>query len=109
MYSIEHVARELMLEPADLQEIYEEFFPEAAAMLSLCEREIQNDNEHLVRHGLHGIKGMAANLRMEELVGMLKEMEQWAKSGQFECIKSKLPALKQCIRSLEEQVEIYYT
>ena len=106
MYDLEKAAAELFLDPADLEEIYADFFAEAGRLLAAAKIQLaQGDFEHL-RQTLHALKGMAVNLRMERLGMLIRQAEGEAlrrdstlRAGLFGEIPRELEELRMQINS----------
>jgi len=108
MYDLTRAAAELYLEPADLQEIYEEFFAEAGGLLTSAKTQLaKGDFEHL-RQTLHALKGMAVNLRMERLGILARQAEGEALRHNDIPLEVLLGKILRELDELREQINNYY-
>lgn len=108
MYNIEDVAAELLLEPVDLQEIYHDFFAEAELLLQDCKTKAALSDFGELKKIVHALKGMAANLRMEQLVHLLRQAEQEITNRNIPLISDLLDAIALSIEELSRQVSSFY-
>ena len=75
-FTVESSARDLMLEPEDLKEIFEAFFEDAVVVLAEAEEASQNDDTATFCKRMHSLKGSALNLRMDVLGELAKQAEK---------------------------------
>lgn len=108
MYDIELAAAELLLEPADLQEIYRDFFLEAGILLANCEAKMAASDFDELRKTMHAVKGVAANLRMGRLVQLTRQAEQTITEQNISSLCSILTEIRCEIERLREQIDNFY-
>lgn len=108
MYDIKYVANDLLLEPTDLQDIYCDFFQEAAVLLGGCEEKMTALDFNGMRQDIHAVTGMAANLRMVQLVQLTRQTEQELMQQNGASLRSLLGAIRREIEALREQVNRFY-
>lgn len=108
MYSIEFAAAELMLDPADLQDIFADFFLEATAFFTSCREQLAMSAFPEAAKELHALKGMAANLRMQELSELVVRTEQEIKNQNIVQAHELLGKIHCEIETIRDQVKSYY-
>ena len=109
MYDLKRAAAELFLEPADLQEIYEDFFAEAGGLLTSAKTQLAKGDFENLRGTLHALKGMAANLRMERLGMLARQAEGEALRHDDILIEGLLGEIPRELDELREQINNYYS
>lgn len=75
-FTVESSARELMLEPEDLKEIFEAFFEDAAVVVAEAEEASRKSDTETFRRRMHSLKGSALNLRMDVLGELAQKAEK---------------------------------
>lgn len=108
MYNIEDVAADLGLQPVELQEIYDDFFLEAVLLLQGWENKLAVSDFHEMRQTMHALKGMAANLRMEQLVQLARQAERDIIGQNSAALSDLLEEVRRNIEELREQVNAFY-
>lgn len=107
-YQIDKIASEIMLDPHDLQEVYELFFEECKEALAQCRQVLQECDYNALRQIFHGLKGASANLRIELINNLTKKLEEAARLNDAQSIYTLLPQLKESIQQTEKQVKSYF-
>lgn len=108
MYDLKRAAAELFLEPADLQEIYEDFFSEAGGLLAAANTQLAKGDFENLRRTLHALKGMAANLRMERLSMLARQAGEEALRQDNTLLEGLLGEIPREIDELREQINNFY-
>ncbi|HBS59792.1 MAG: Hpt domain-containing protein [Bacillota bacterium] len=108
MYDLKRAAAELCLEPADLQEIYEDFFFEAGGLLAAGKTQLAKGDFENLRRTLHALKGMAVNLRMERL-GLLARQAGEALRQDHTLLEGLLGEIPREIDKLRAQINNFYS
>ena len=107
-YSVLETARELMLEPEDLEEIYELFFTDVKSWLQDYQQLATGDAGRLAAL-LHSLKGAANNLRMEETARKARQLEKEVLEGlSLPKTVCELEILQKDIGELEARVHEFY-
>lgn len=101
-YDIAMVAKEIMIEPEDLQEILEIYIQDAGNILSQCEKEYAAQNAGALAKLFHALKGSSLNLRLNNIGSLAAQLEKETKEGQFANVDIFLQEIKKEILSLQE-------
>lgn len=107
-YNVTAAAEELMLDTSDLQEVYELFFDEAKDLLAVCRQAVREQNYMSLGKPLHNLKGIASNLRMQEITALAVKLEELGATGKGEQIESYLLELQNKIDDMQEYVHNFY-
>lgn len=75
-YSVTQMAEELMLDPADVREIFDMFFEDAHPLLQEGISALQRGDRQLLSRKMHALKGSALNLRMDRLGNLAAQAEK---------------------------------
>lgn len=108
MYDIEHAAADLFLEPAELHEIYSDFFQEMAMLTARCEEKMAAADFAEMRQIMHAVKGMSANLRMNQLNQLARQAEQEIMKQNISSLCDLLAKIRRETDEIREQVDDYY-
>lgn len=106
-FTIETTAKELMLEPDELKEIFEAFFEDAVDVMAQAEQAVKEDDMKAFAKRMHSLKGSALNLRMEVIGEIARKAEKEAPAGRAER-EGILRDLQQEIEAARQVVTAYY-
>lgn len=104
-YDIEKTASYLMVKPEELVSILEFFFSESLEILTDCETGIRACDFDLLKKSFHSLKGSSSNFRMESLRHLAADLEAGAASNDLAAVSKLLPAFRQELHSIMEQVK----
>ncbi|NPV90039.1 MAG: Hpt domain-containing protein [Firmicutes bacterium] len=108
MYSIENAAAELMLEPAEMLEVYQIFIEDVPQRLDECQRGLNEMDLDRVRRTLHAVKSVASSLQMHELAGLVTTMEEDTGGEGPDRLKEELAAITREYHHLQAEIERFY-
>lgn len=107
-YDVGAVAAELLLEAADLEDVYLSFFEEVDAAVVQYRAAIVQQNFGELREIFHALKGSSSNLRMVPLTDVVIQLEQAAKNNDLALIQTCLPVFEHQIKDIRLQVQAFY-
>jgi len=107
-YDVTAVAEELMLDAAELQEIYEQFFDDAQDLLAVCKQCVNEQKNTDLAQALHNLKGVANNLRMKKIGGLATEFEKLIITGKGAQVEPYLTELHSAIGAMKEYITTFY-
>ncbi len=108
MYDINHAAAELFLEPPDLQEIYSIFFQEMTTLMAGYEEKMAVADFVEMRQIMHAVKGMSANLRMNQLAQLARQAEQEIINQNISPLYDLLMEIQRETDELRQQINDFY-
>lgn len=80
------------------------FLEDFPRQLALLKRDLDQGHADGSKRGLHNMKGVAATVAGLELQQWAAQMEETAKAGDTEALKSALPGLEACFARLETEM-----
>ena len=81
MTLVEKIAREMEFDPEDVEMLLSMFTENAKESLRQISTAIMEHDLTAIQSAAHAIKGSAANLMLDEISAMAREIEEAAKSG----------------------------
>lgn len=107
-YSVLFAAEELMLDPADIREIFAAFFEDATPLLHEGRAALQSGDRELLSRKMHALKGSALNLRMDILGNLALQAEKNESLSATE-LNEILQSIQSELEQVEANVAAYYT
>ncbi|MCW2278401.1 Hpt domain-containing protein [Heliophilum fasciatum] len=102
------VAEALLLEPEELEDIFEAFFEEADETLADCKRAMPSMDYEELKKLFHDLKGSAANLHLKDVTALAKVLEAAAREKNELSVQTGFPQVVQLIEDYKEEIRCYY-
>ena len=107
-YNINEVANDLMVEPDDLREVYEAYFIESAEIISEIKTALEDNDSIKLKKMFHSLKGSSANLRMDVVADLARNMEQSAGKNNLDTIRLQMSRVENEISELQQGIRNFY-
>jgi len=107
-YDIDGLAKELEVDLEDILGLYASYFEEMNSSITELETNNSQENWAMLQRAIHNIKGVSANLRIEDVFVEAEKLDHLLKANSYSEAGDYIKSIIKLIEKAEQDVKNYF-